>query len=74
MADDDSTPMDHRGSVGDADAAAVFPPPPAVAAGAHCPSLDAYQALYARSIANPAGFWGDMAREYLSWFRDFKEV
>lgn len=30
----------------------------------HIPSLDAYEALYARSVADPATFWSDIAREF----------
>ena len=30
-----------------------------------------YRAQYARSLSDPAGFWGEKARSELSWFRDF---
>lgn len=30
----------------------------------HLPSLDEYNALYARSVADPAAFWSDIAREF----------
>ena len=26
-----------------------------------------YRALYQRSIKDPAGFWGDQAKEFISW-------
>ncbi len=37
-------------------------------------SMDDYQALYRRSISDPDGFWGDVARERLSWEQDFHTV
>ncbi|GAB0489984.1 hypothetical protein MMPV_001211 [Pyropia vietnamensis] len=30
----------------------------------HLPSLDAYNAVYARSVSDPAAFWSDIAREF----------
>ena len=52
---------------------AVSYPPPAQPGAFHVDAA-AYAALYARSIADPDGFWGEQARSTLSWFRDFKEV
>ena len=40
----------------------VFPPPPEFAAKAHVGSLDDYEALYARSIADPEGLLGQVPR------------
>ena len=37
-------------------------------------SMADYHALYERSISDPDGFWGEMARERLSWERDFHTV
>ena len=34
----------------------------------------AYQAMYRRSIEDPAGFWADMANEHVHWFRKWDEV
>ncbi|MFO0634537.1 MAG: acetate--CoA ligase [Nannocystaceae bacterium] len=45
----------------------VFPPPAAFAARARVGSLEAYTAMYRRSIDDPAGFWGEQAGE-LFWF------
>jgi hypothetical protein len=42
----------------------VFPPPSAASAGAHVASLAQYREMYARSLADPAGFWGDLAAEF----------
>jgi acetyl-CoA synthetase len=45
----------------------VFPPPPEFAEKAHVRSLAQYEELYARSVADPEVFWGEVARE-LHWF------
>ena len=37
-------------------------------------SLNAYKQLYKESISEPDKFWGRMAREMLSWERDFETV
>ncbi|MBA3936132.1 MAG: acetate--CoA ligase [Planctomycetes bacterium] len=42
--------------------------------GSHIASLGEYQALYDRSIRDPDGFWGDMARTFLHWKRPFDQV
>src|SRR5580704_4938524 len=51
----------------------VFPPPPEFAAKAHVGSLADYEELYARSIADPEGFWDSAARE-LHWFAPWTRV
>jgi acetyl-CoA synthetase len=51
----------------------VFPPPPEFAAEAHIKSLAEYEALYARSIADPEAFWGEAASE-LHWFEKWNKV
>ena len=33
-----------------------------------------YQAMYERSIADPDGFWSDMAAEHVHWFRKWDRV
>ncbi|KAA8915384.1 hypothetical protein TRICI_002462 [Trichomonascus ciferrii] len=40
----------------------------------HLNDLAHYKELYERSIADPDGFFGDIARELLTWDRDFKTV
>ncbi|ANB10986.1 acetate--CoA ligase ACS2 [Sugiyamaella lignohabitans] len=40
----------------------------------HLSSFDHYSQLYKESIENPDKFFGDAARELLSWDRDFKTV
>lgn len=57
-----------------ADHEKTYAPLPHVSTGAHISSMEQYKEMYARSIADPAGFWAEMARTNLSWFRDFKET
>lgn len=52
----------------------VIAPPEDMAARAVIGSMDAYRELYDRSIQDPDGFWGEMAREHLTWIEDFSEV
>ncbi|TVQ25734.1 MAG: acetyl-coenzyme A synthetase, partial [Spirochaetaceae bacterium] len=42
--------------------------------GAHVATADRYRELYDRSIADPDAFWGELARETLSWKHDFHQV
>jgi len=51
----------------------VFPPPTEFAAKAHIKSLAEYEALYARSIADPEAFWAEAASE-LHWFQKWSKV
>jgi acetyl-CoA synthetase len=51
----------------------VFPPPPEFAAKAHVGSLDAYRAMYQRSLSDPEGFWAEQA-ETLLWSRKWDRV
>lgn len=37
-------------------------------------SLASYHSLYQRSIADPDGFWGEMARQELTWHHAFDQV
>ncbi|PNY26997.1 Acetyl-coenzyme A synthetase [Tolypocladium capitatum] len=40
----------------------------------HLANIEAYQELYKQSITEPAKFWGEHARELLTWTRDFETV
>ncbi|KAK3315107.1 acetate-CoA ligase [Apodospora peruviana] len=40
----------------------------------HLSSLEEYQQLYKESITEPDHFWGRMARELLTWSKDFQTV
>jgi acetyl-CoA synthetase len=51
----------------------VFPPPADFASKAWIGSEAAYDALYARSIDDPEGFWGEAALE-LDWFTPWTKV
>jgi acetyl-CoA synthetase len=51
----------------------VFSPPSEFAAKAQVRSLAEYEELYARSIADPEGFWENAARE-LHWFSPWTKV
>lgn len=33
-----------------------------------------HAALYQESLKNPEGFWGDLARRRLKWFKEFDQV
>jgi acetyl-CoA synthetase len=49
----------------------VFPPSTEFSANAVIGSMQAYQSLYAESIADPVAFWERQAREHLHWFEPF---
>jgi len=51
----------------------VFPPPAEFAARAHVGSMEAYEALYAKSVADPEAFWGSIA-ERITWDKPFGKV
>ncbi len=51
----------------------VFPPPSEFSAKARVGSMEEYEAMYARSVEDPEGFWGDAARE-LEWFAPWERV
>lgn len=50
-----------------------FPPPEPIASDAHITDLAEYEAMWQRSIADPAGFWGEIAEEF-QWYRKWDEV
>jgi len=52
----------------------LFPPSADFAAQARIKSLEEYQALWDRAQADPAAFWGELAREELHWFEPFTET
>jgi acetyl-CoA synthetase len=47
--------------------AELIPPPPAATENTHC-TLEQYEALYARSLADPDGFWAEQARR-IDWVK-----
>ena len=52
----------------------TYPTIERVANGAHVEGMDAYKAMYARSIKDNEAFWGDMAKEMLTFSRPFNKV
>ncbi len=48
-------------------------PVPASFADAHI-NAERYADMYRRSIDDPEGFWGDMAKEFLSWEQPWETV
>ncbi len=51
----------------------VYPPSTEFSAGAHVKSMEEYQALYDRSVADPEAFWAEQA-ERISWFEKWNTV
>jgi acetyl-CoA synthetase len=54
--------------------AAVYPPPPELAAQAWVRGMDGYRALCAEAEADHEAFWARQAREILSWKKPFTKV
>jgi acetyl-CoA synthetase len=52
----------------------VFPPSPEFSQRALIGSMDAYEKLYAESMADTEAFWARQAREHLHWFKPFDKV
>jgi acetyl-CoA synthetase len=52
----------------------VFPPSEATKKRAHLDSMEAYQSMYDRSIADPEGVWEEQAHKELDWFHPFSKV
>ena len=51
----------------------VFPPSREFSARAAVPSMDAYEALYSKSLEDPDAFWSEIASE-LTWFQPWERV
>jgi acetyl-CoA synthetase len=51
----------------------VFNPPEEFSKHAHVKSMAEYEALWKRSIEDPDGFWGEIAKD-LVWFEPWKKV
>lgn len=52
----------------------MFPPSERSATGALVTTMEQYKTLYDESIRDPDTFWGRMAKENVTWFRDFDRV
>ncbi len=51
-----------------------FPPPAEFTALANISSEQQYQQMWNRAKDDPAGFWGDLAKEHLHWFKPFDQA
>jgi len=51
----------------------LYDVPADVAANAYI-NNDKYNAMYQRSIADPEGFWGEQAEEFIDWFEPWNKV
>lgn len=51
----------------------LIPPPPNFAGKANCPSYEAYQKMYQRSVEDPEGFWADIAEGFV-WKKKWDKV
>ncbi len=49
----------------------VYPPSRELSARAHVKGMEAYRALYEEAKVDPGAFWAKVAREELTWFKDF---
>ncbi|MET3512638.1 acetyl-CoA synthetase [Pseudacidovorax sp. 1753] len=56
------------------DTAALYPPPLVLAAKANVSGRAAYDRLVAEAEADPEGYWGRLAREYVGWKTPFTRV
>jgi acetyl-CoA synthetase len=51
----------------------TYPVPAEFAAQANI-NAEQYEAMYRRSVEDPAGFWGEQAETYLTWFKKWDTV
>ena len=51
----------------------IYPVPEAARARAHIDDAK-YQAMYARSVQDPAGFWAEQAKEFIDWMSPWTNV
>ncbi len=52
----------------------VFPPSPEFVAQANVSGMEAYRALCAKAEADYEGFWAELARAHIHWFKPFTRV
>jgi len=53
--------------------ASTFPPPPDIAAKAHCASFEQYEQMYKQSVEDPDKFWAEIASQF-HWFKKWTRV
>jgi len=52
----------------------IFHPNPAMQSQAWVKSMDDYRAAHERALDDPEGYWGERAKELITWFSDFDSV
>ena len=52
----------------------LYPVPEAVKERAFIKGKEGYEKLYKRSLEDPEGFWGEIAGEYVEWFKKWDKV
>ncbi len=52
----------------------LYPVPEAVKERAFIKGKEGYEKLYKRSLEDPEGFWGEIAEEYVEWFKKWDKV
>ena len=57
--------MSDTASSASANQGKLISPPENFVGSAHCPSMEAYQEMYDRSIKDPDGFWSDIADTFV---------
>ncbi len=51
-----------------------FPVPETIRKQAYISGREAYDKLYRRSLQEPDAFWGEVAKEYITWFKEWDKV
>jgi acetyl-CoA synthetase len=52
----------------------IYPVPEKFREKAYIKSYDEYKTMWQRSIDDPDGFWGEVAEEYVTWFKKWDKV
>ncbi len=52
----------------------VYPVPEKIKKRAYISGREAYDKIWKRSIDDPDGFWSEIAKEYVEWFKPFDKV
>ncbi len=52
----------------------IYPVPEKIKKMAYISGREAYDKLWKRSIDDPDGFWSEIAKEYVEWFKPFDKV
>ncbi len=52
----------------------IFQPDTSMQAQAWIKNMDDYEAANKKALDDPEGYWGDRAKELITWFSDFDSV